>query len=59
MAVFAETGEEPVYERQLSNNTALLPKEAVRFREKGKTEAAYEAGSPNRCAVTNPRISAW
>jgi transposase len=45
MAVFAETGEEPIYERRLSNNTALLLKEAGRFNDKGKTEAAYEAGS--------------
>ena len=44
MAVFAETGEEPIYERKMSNITALLVKEVGKFSEKGKTEAAYEAG---------------
>ena len=44
MAVFAETGEEPVYERKLRNDTDLLVKEAASFCKKGKTEAAYEAG---------------
>ena len=44
MAVFEETGEEPVYERKLNNDPALLIKEAKRFRAKGETEAAYEAG---------------
>jgi len=28
MAVFEETGEEPIYERRLSNDTSLLIKEA-------------------------------
>jgi transposase len=45
MAVFEETGEEPIYERRLKNDTGLLIKEAARFSGKGKTEAAYEAGS--------------
>jgi transposase len=45
MAVFAETGEEPIYERRLKNDTDLLIKEAVAFCNKGKTEVAYEAGS--------------
>jgi transposase len=44
MAVFEQTGEEPIYERKLNNDPALLVKEAKRFREKGETEAAYEAG---------------
>jgi transposase len=44
MAVFEHTGEEPVYERKLTNDTALLIKEAARFSRKGKTETAYEAG---------------
>jgi hypothetical protein len=43
MAVFEQTGEEPVYERRLNNDTALLVKEAGRFSRKGKAEAAYEA----------------
>jgi transposase len=45
IAVFEETGDEPVYERRLINDTAVLVKEAARFSRKGKTEAAYEAGS--------------
>jgi len=45
MAVFAETGEEPIYERRLKNDIAILLKEATAFSKKGKTEAAYEAGS--------------
>ena len=45
MAVFEETGDEPIYERRLANDHALLIKEAVRFSRKGKTEVAYEAGS--------------
>jgi transposase len=45
MAVFAESGEEPIYERRLKNDTDLLIKEAVAFCKKGKTEVAYEAGS--------------
>jgi len=45
MAVFTETGEEPVYERRLRNDTDLLVKEVVVFCRKGKTEVAYEAGS--------------
>ena len=44
IAVFEEKGEDPIYERQLKNDTALLIKEAKRFSGKGKTEAAYEAG---------------
>jgi hypothetical protein len=40
-----ETGENPVYERRLNNDTALLIKEVQRFSREGKTEAAYEAGS--------------
>jgi transposase len=44
MAVFEQTGEEPVYERKLNNDPALLAKEAKRFSQKGETEAAYEAG---------------
>jgi transposase len=45
MAVFAEKGEEPIYERRLKNDTALLVKEVRRYSLEGKTEAAYEAGS--------------
>ena len=45
MAVFAERGEEPIYERRLNNDTALLIKEVVKYSQKGKTEVAYEAGS--------------
>ena len=44
MAVFAEKGEEPIYERKLNNDTGLLVKEAAAFSKKGKTEVAYEAG---------------
>ena len=44
MAVFEQTGDEPIYERKLNNDTALLVKEAKRFSQKGETEAAYEAG---------------
>jgi transposase len=44
MAVFEESGEEPIYERRLVNDTGLLIKEVQRFCKKGKTEAAYEAG---------------
>ena len=44
MAVFAEKGEEPIYERKLNNDTGLLVKEAAAFTKKGKTEVAYEAG---------------
>jgi transposase len=44
MAVFEETGDDPIYERRLDNDTALLVKEAVRFSREGKTEVAYEAG---------------
>jgi transposase len=44
MAVFAESGEDPIYERRLNNDTDLLLKEALKFMQKGKTEAAYEAG---------------
>ena len=45
MAVFADKGEEPIYERRLKNITCLLVKEATAFSEKGTTEVAYEAGS--------------
>jgi transposase len=44
MAVFEEKGNEPIYERQLKNDTELLVKEATRFVRKGKTTVAYEAG---------------
>jgi len=44
IAVFEQTGEEPIYERKLNNDPALLVKEAKRFSQKGETEAAYEAG---------------
>jgi len=44
MAVFEETGDDPIYERRLDNDTALLVKEVVRFSREGKTEVAYEAG---------------
>jgi transposase len=44
MAVFEESGDDPVCERRLSNDTGLLVKEALRFSKKGKTEVAYEAG---------------
>jgi hypothetical protein len=44
MAVFEETGDEPIYERRLANDTGLLVKEAGRYRSQGKTEVAYEAG---------------
>ena len=44
MAVFEETGAEPVYERRLNNDTGLLVKEAKKFANRGKTETAYEAG---------------
>ena len=45
MAVFEKTGEDPIYERKLTNDAGLIVKEAARFNRKGKTEAAYEAGS--------------
>ena len=44
MAVFEQVGDEPIYERKLNNDPALLVKEAKRFSQKGETEAAYEAG---------------
>ena len=44
MAVFTEKGEDPIYERRLNNDTALLIKEAKRYSLEGETEAAYEAG---------------
>jgi transposase len=44
MAVFEETGGEPIYERRLANDTGLLVKEAVKFSREGETEVAYEAG---------------
>jgi transposase len=45
MAVFNSTGEEPIYERRLSNDTTLLIKEVHRYHQEGKTVTAYEAGS--------------
>jgi transposase len=45
IAVFTETGEEPIYERRLRNVTDLLLKEVKRFNLEGTTEVAYEAGS--------------
>ena len=45
MAVFTEKGEEPIYERRLKNDTALLVKEVIRYSREGITEVAYEAGS--------------
>jgi len=44
MAVFAEKGEEPIYERRLNNDNRLLVKETTAFARKGKTTVAYEAG---------------
>jgi len=44
MAVFEETGDEPIYERRLNNDPALLVKETARFSREGKTEVAYESG---------------
>ena len=44
IAVFEEKGDDPIYERKLNNDNALLVKEAVRFAQKGKTIVAYEAG---------------
>jgi hypothetical protein len=34
VAVFEHAGEEPIYERKLNNDPALLVKEAKRFKEK-------------------------
>jgi transposase len=45
MAVFEETGDEPIYERRLRNDTGLIIKEVGRFSLEGRTEAAYETGS--------------
>ena len=45
MAVFTGNGEDPVYERRLTNDAELLTKEALRFSREGKTTVAYEAGS--------------
>ena len=45
MAVFAETGDDPIYERRLNNDTSLLVKEVRRFSLQGTAEVAYEAGS--------------
>ena len=44
MAVFTDKGEEPIYERRLNNDIALLIKEVKRYSREGKTETAYEAG---------------
>jgi len=44
IAVFAEKGEEPIYERRLSNDPALLIKTVKRYSGEGETEVAYEAG---------------
>jgi transposase len=44
MAVFEATGDDPIYERRLNNDPALLVKEAKRFNQQGNMEAAYEAG---------------
>ena len=44
IAVFEQTGDEPIYERRLDNDTGLLIKEVLRFSQKGVTEVAYEAG---------------
>jgi transposase len=44
MAVFAETGEEPIYERRLNNDNALLIKEVKRYSQEGEISVAYEAG---------------
>ena len=44
MAVFEETGSEPIYERRLANDTGLLVKEVKKYSINGKTEVAYEAG---------------
>jgi len=44
MAVFEQTGDDPIYERRLANDTELLVKEVKRYSCKGKTEVAYEAG---------------
>ena len=44
MAVFGYAGEEPIYERKLNNDPALLVKEAARYSREGETEVAYEAG---------------
>jgi transposase len=45
MAVFTEAGEEPIYERRLNNDTALLIKEVRRYSLEGNVEVAYEAGN--------------
>ena len=44
IAVFEETGDQPIYERKLNNDTALLIKEVKRYSQQGETEVAYEAG---------------
>jgi transposase len=44
IAVFEDAGEEPIYERRLNNDTALLIKEVKRFSRKGEVQAVYEAG---------------
>jgi transposase len=44
MAVFEERGDDPIYERRLNNDTALLIKEVMRYSKEGETEVAYEAG---------------
>jgi len=45
MAVFEESGEEPIYERRVNNDTSLLLKEVTRYSLRGVTEVAYESGS--------------
>ena len=45
MAVFDQSGEDPIYERRVSNDTSLLVKEVHRFSRERKTEVAYESGS--------------
>ena len=37
MAVFTGSGEDPVYERRLTNDTELLTKEMLRYSREGKT----------------------
>jgi transposase len=44
IAVFEETGADPIYERKMDNNIGLLIKEVKRFSSKRETETAYEAG---------------
>ena len=44
IAVYEETGLEPISERRLTSDPSLLLKEAKKFNAKGPTEVAYEAG---------------